>query len=91
MTAGCQEIVMTKIPTCMHVRPWKKRTQSIKLLHDERVVAETLGMPSGACTPALKSIFKDCQAPVRFRRTVSCGRDFEMTCYDPLNILHINI
>ncbi|KAI9919885.1 hypothetical protein PsorP6_015932 [Peronosclerospora sorghi] len=91
MTSGCQEIVMTKIPTCMHVmhRPWKKRTKSIKLLNDERVVAETLGMPSGACPPALKSIFKYCQAPVRFRRTVSCGRDFKMTCYDPLNILHI--
>ncbi|KAI9910366.1 hypothetical protein PsorP6_010756 [Peronosclerospora sorghi] len=73
MTAECREIVTTKLPTCIHVvhvacyltkqlsacRPWQERTQSIELLHDESVVVEMLGMPSGACPPALKSILKD--------------------------------
>ncbi|KAI9913068.1 hypothetical protein PsorP6_006357 [Peronosclerospora sorghi] len=68
MTAECRKIVTTKLLTCMHVvhvachltkqlstcRPWQERTQSIELLHDESVVVETLGMPSGACPPALK-------------------------------------
>jgi hypothetical protein len=50
------------------------------------VVEDTLPVP-GLKPADLRPILKDCTAPVRFRRTNSCGHDLEMKCCDAFKAL----
>ncbi|CAI5725446.1 unnamed protein product [Peronospora destructor] len=96
----CDELVTAELPICGHLvqlqchltkhlstwQPWQVQSPSIKLLREDSVVDDTLPV-SGSRPGVLKSILKDCGAPVRFRRTTTCGHDVEMKCCDAFNIL----
>ncbi|RMX65665.1 hypothetical protein KXD40_008073 [Peronospora effusa] len=100
ITTVCDELVTRELPICGHLvqlqchltrhlsawQPWQVQSPLIKLLHEDSVVDDTLPVP-GSRPGVLKSILKDCGAPVRFRRTTTCGHDVEMKCCDALNIL----
>ncbi|OWZ08827.1 hypothetical protein PHMEG_00018571, partial [Phytophthora megakarya] len=66
--------------------PFQTSLPSVQLLHEDSVVEDTLPVP-GARPAALRSILKDCVAPVRFRRTTTCGHNIEMKCCEAFNIL----
>ncbi|ETP10987.1 hypothetical protein F441_13483 [Phytophthora nicotianae CJ01A1] len=96
----CEELVSASLPICGHVvrlpchlnkhlkgwQPWRAQTPSIQLLHDDSVVEDTLLLP-GARPTALRSVLKNCTAPVRYRRTTTCGHDVEMKCCDAFKLL----
>uniref|UniRef100_A0AAV1UG65 AAA+ ATPase domain-containing protein n=1 Tax=Peronospora matthiolae TaxID=2874970 RepID=A0AAV1UG65_9STRA len=102
-TRRCDELVTAKLPTCGHLvklmchlmkylsawQPWEAQTPLVKQLHDESIVNDTLSAP-GARPVALKTVLKDCEAAVRFRRTTACGHDIEMKCCDALKIVSGN-
>ncbi|KAF1779378.1 P-loop containing nucleoside triphosphate hydrolase [Phytophthora cactorum] len=67
-------------------QPWQAQMPSIQLLHDDSVVEDTLLVPA-ARPAALRSVLKDCTAPVRYRRTTTCGHDVEMKCCDAFKLL----
>ncbi|KAE8993282.1 hypothetical protein PF001_g17594, partial [Phytophthora fragariae] len=100
VTAVCEELVTAELPVCGHVvrlpchlskhltawKPWQAQTPSIQFLHEDSVVVDTLPVP-GARPAVLRSILKDCEAPVRFRRTATCDHDIEMKCCDAFKVL----
>ncbi|KAG7382936.1 hypothetical protein PHYPSEUDO_004232 [Phytophthora pseudosyringae] len=100
ITSECDELVTAELPVCGHVvrlpchlrkhlsewQPWQTPSPSIQLLHEDSVVEDTLPVP-GARPAALRSILKDCTAPVRLRRTTTCGHDIETKCCDAFKIL----
>lgn len=100
ITTVCEEPVTAELPSCGHVvrlpchlckylktwKPWREASPSIQLLREDSVVVDTLLVP-GARPTNLRSILKDCTAPVRFRRTTTCGHDIEMKCGDAFKLL----
>ncbi|KAG2789761.1 hypothetical protein PC129_g8833 [Phytophthora cactorum] len=100
ITTVCEELMTASLPICGHVvrlpcllnkhlkewQPWQAQMPSIQLLHDDSVVEDTLLVPA-ARPAALRSVLKDCTAPVRYRRTTTCGHDVEMKCCDAFKLL----
>ncbi|KAG3141311.1 hypothetical protein PI126_g15554 [Phytophthora idaei] len=100
ITTVCEELMTASLPICGHVvrlpchlnkhlkerQPWQAQMPSIQLLHDDSVVEDTLLVPA-ARPAALRSVLKDSTAPVRYRRTTTCGHDVEMKCCDAFKLL----
>ncbi|POM71654.1 Hypothetical protein PHPALM_11746, partial [Phytophthora palmivora] len=100
ITTLCDELLTVESPICGHTvrlpcrlkerfnewQPWQTPLPAIQLLHENSVVEDILPVP-GARPAHLRSILKDCTAPVRFRRTTTCGHDIEMKCSDAFKIL----